>query len=142
MFKGRIVSRSFVNGKAHTFQKDFDDYDAYQSFVQDHPEYDSTRILTSLFNPWAHWDSPLASLSSPQRMLPVETKHLPEGMDLEKYEQRRAEKRKNEADKLAKRQSLERSEAYLKDYLEENPEDRDAQQDLKSIQDSLKELTN
>jgi hypothetical protein len=39
-----------------------------------------------------------------------------------------------------RRQSLERSESYLKDYLRENPEDTDAKDDLEKIEKELKAL--
>ena len=41
------------------------------------------------------------------------------------------------AEKIAKKQSLERTEAYLKDYIEENPDDSDAQWDLERIEKEL-----
>ena len=124
-----------MDGKVHTFQKDFDDYDDYQKFVGAHPEYDSTRLFQNFWNPWSLWDNTLLSnTGSTLPSLPVETQHLPEGVDLEKYEKRRAEKRETEAEKLAKKQSLERTEAYLKDYLEENPDDSDARDDLVKIE--------
>lgn len=72
-------------------------------------------------------------------LLPADTRHLPDGVDLEKYEKRRIEKRQTEAEKLQKKQSLERTQAYLKDYLEENPEDTDAKDDLEKIEKKLKE---
>lgn len=71
----------------------------------------------------------------------MNAKHLPEWIDLEKYEKKRLEKRQTEAEKYEKKQSLERTEAYLQDYLEENPDDTDAQSDLETIQKELKSLT-
>ena len=130
-----------MDGKVHTFQKNFDDYDDYQKFVGAHPEYDSTRLLQNFWNPWSLWDNTLLSnTGSTLPSLPVETRHLPEGVDLEKYEKRRAEKKQTEAEKIAKKQSLERTEAYLKDYLEENPDDSDARDDLVKIEWELESM--
>lgn len=126
-----------MNGKVHTFQKDFDDYDEYQEFVGTHPEYSSRGLLENFWNPWASLGRYLPSYEE-SRLLPPDTRHLPEGVSLEKYEKRRLEKRQTEAEKLEKKQSLERTEAYLKDYLEENPEDKDAKGDLEKIQKELK----
>ncbi len=72
--------------------------------------------------------------------LPADTRHLPEGIDLEKYEKRRLEKRQTEAEKIAKRHSLERTIAYLKDYLEENADDSDAKSDLEKVEKELEGL--
>ena len=130
-----------MDGKVHTFQKDFDDYDDYQKFVGAHPEYDSTRLFQNFWNPWSLWDNTLLSnTGSTLPSLPVETRHLPEGVDLEKYEKRRAEKKQTETEKIAKKQSLERTEAYLKDYLEENPDDSDARDDLVKIEWELESM--
>jgi hypothetical protein len=91
MFKWRIISRSHVNGKVHTFQKDFDDYDQYQEFIGNHPEYNVVDSFQPLWNPWRVLDRFV--LPSWTEELPVDTKYLPEGMDLSKYETRRREKR-------------------------------------------------
>lgn len=139
MFRWRIISRSNVNGKVHTFQKDFDDYDSYQEFVGAHPEYSPRSFLENFWNPWASFDRYLPSTDD-TRYLTADTRHLPEGVDLEKYEKRRAEKRQTEAEKLAKKQSLERTQAYLKDYLEENPDDQDARSDLEKVEKELSSL--
>ena len=133
MFKWRIISRSNINGKLHTFQKNFDDYDDYREFLDQNPEYASRAILGDWWNPWSAWDPRLPDFQD-TRYLPVDTRHLPEGVDLEKYEKRRAEKKQTEAEKIAKKQSLERTQAYLKDYLEENPDDSDARDDLVKIE--------
>lgn len=141
MFKWRVVSRSNVNGKVHTFQKDFDDYDDYQKFVGENPEYDTSRLFTNFWNPWNIWDNPLLSgHGATLPSLPADVRHLPEGVDLEKYEKRRVEKRQTEAEKLEKRQSLERSKSYLTDYLEENPDDTEARSDLEKIEKELDTL--
>ena len=138
MFKWRIISRSNIHGKVHTFQKDFDDYDAYQSFLGEHPEYSPQSALERLWNPWSYFDRALQiwQWSTPF----VDTKYLPEGFDLEKYEKRRAEKRQNEEEKIEKKQSLELTKVYLTDYLGENPDDSDAKSDLEKIESELKEL--
>lgn len=141
MFKGRIISRSNVNGKIHTFQKDFDDHDAYIEFINANPEYSPRGFLENFWSPWSLFDRSLmsgqgASLPS----LPADTRHLPEGMNLDKYEKRRLEKRQNEAEIAEKRHSLERAKAYLTDYLEENSHDDEAREDLAKIEQELKEL--
>lgn len=128
-----------MNGKVHTFQKDFDDYDTYQEFVGQHPEYSPRSFLENFWHPWGALDRHLPSYED-TRLLPADTRYLPDGIDLEKYEKRRAEKRQTEAEKLEKKQSLERTESYLKDYLEENPDDKDAQSDLEKIQKELTSL--
>ena len=139
MFKWRIISRSNVNGKVHTFQKDFDDYDSYKEFVGQHPEYSPRSFLENFWNPWGTLDRYLPNYGD-SRLLPADTRHLPEGVDLEKYEKRRHEKRQTEAEKLAKKQSLERTVAYLTDYLEENPDDTEARSDLEKIEKELQPL--
>jgi hypothetical protein len=128
-----------VNGKVHTFQKDFDDYDSYQEFVGNHPEYSPRNLLENFWNPWSTFDKYLPTTDD-AHYLPADTRHLPEGIDLEKYEKRRIEKRQSEGEKLAKKQSLERTKAYLNDYLEENPNDTDAQSDLEKIEKELSSL--
>ncbi len=140
MFKWRIVSRSNINGKVHTFQKDFDDYDSYQEFVGQNPEYSPRSLIESFWNPWSFWEKLLPLSYLPLQNLPTDTKHLPEGVDLEKYEKRRLEKRQTEAEKLMKKQSLERSKAYLEDYLEENSGDKDASEDLGKIKAELEKI--
>ena len=101
--------------------------------MDQNPEYASRAILGDWWNPWSAWDPRLPDFQD-TRYLPADTRHLPEGVDLEKYEKRRAEKKQTEAEKIAKKQSLERTEAYLKDYLEENPDDSDARDDLVKIE--------
>ncbi len=139
MFKWRIISRSNVNGKVHTFQKDFDDYDTYRSFLDENPDFLPRAFLGDWWSPWKTWN-PLLSDFEEVRALPADTRHLPEGVDLHKYEKRRLEKRQSETEKLMKKQSLESTEAYLKDYLEENPDDSDAKSDLEKVQKELKSL--
>ena len=73
--------------------------------------------------------------------LPTNTKYLPEGIDLSKYENRRLEKRQSEAEKLQKKYSLERSKAYLDDYIAENPDDADAKADIDKIEKEIKTLS-
>lgn len=141
MFRWRIISRSNVNGKVHTFQKDFDDYDAYQEFVRENPEYNPTRLIGNFWNPWSAWDGLFPSLTGAGATLPADTRYLPEGVDLDKYEKRRLEKRQTEAEKMEKRRSLESSKAYLSDYLEENPDDTEAKSDLEKVEAELKSLT-
>lgn len=128
-----------MNGKVHTFQKDFDDYDSYQEFIGHNPEYSPRSFLDAFWNPWGMADRYLP-FSDHVQVLPADTRHLPEGVDLEKYEKRRAEKRQSEAEKAAKKQSLERSVAYLQDYLSENPDDTDASSDLETLQKELSSL--
>ncbi len=74
------------------------------------------------------------------RAIPGNTKYLPEGMDLSKYENRRIEKRQSEAEKLQKKYSLERSREYLEDYITENPDDTEAKKDMEKIEKELKTL--
>ena len=139
MFKWRIISRSNINGKVHSFQKDFDDYDAYYDFIENNPEYSPRHALVDFWNPWSIFDRsyPTHSLAS---HTPVDTKYLPEGIDLWKYETRRIEKRQSEAEKAQKKYSLERSKAYLEEYLVENPDDTDAKSDLEKINKEIQSL--
>ncbi len=141
MFKGRIISRSNVNGKIHTFQKDFDDYATYEEFLGDHPEYSPRNFLENFWNPWRGLERITPGGYTDTSQLPADTKHLPEGVDLEKYEKRRQEKRQTEAEKAEKRYSLERSKSYLEDYLKENMDDQDARSDLEKIEKELSVLT-
>lgn len=139
MFKWRIISRSNINGKVHSFQKDFDDYDAYHDFVERNPEYSPRQALIDFWNPWSVFDR-----SYPTQILgsntPVDSKYLPEWVDLWKYENRRLEKRQTEAENLQKKYSLERSKVYLEEYLGENPDDTEAKADLDKIQSEIKLL--
>lgn len=139
MFKWRVISRSNVNGKVHTFQKDFDDYDDYRAFLADHPDYVPRAILGNWWNPWSQWD-PLLPDFQTNVALPADTRYLPEGVDLDKYEKRRLEKRQSEAEKIEKKHSLERMKAYLSDYIEENPDDTEAKSDLEKIEKELQSL--
>lgn len=61
-------------------------------------------------------------------------------MNLEKYEKRRLERRQSEAEKAEKRHSLEQTQSYLKNYLEENPDDSEAKDDLTKIEKELASL--
>lgn len=141
MFKGRIISRSNVNGKVHTFQKDFDDYDTYQSFMSENPEYNTGDIFRSLWNPWGQLDRFFGIGNGTQyETLPAPTKHLPEGINLDKYERRRIEKRQSEIEKTEKRYALEQSKKYLEDYLTEHGDDSEARDDLKKIEKELESL--
>lgn len=140
MFKWRIISRSNVNGKIHTFQKDFDDYDTYRSFLDENPEYLPKAYLGDWWSPWKTWNPLLPDFIEDRKMLPTDTRHLPEWVNLEKYEKRRLEKRQTETEKLLKKQSLESTVAYLKDYLEENPDDNEAKGDIEKIEKELKTL--
>lgn len=56
MFKGRVISRSNINGKVHTFQKDFDDYESYQSFLAENPDFNTTRIFENIWQPFQLWN--------------------------------------------------------------------------------------
>ncbi len=128
-----------MNGKVHTFQKDFDNYEDYQGFLDNNPEYNPSSIFRNFWNPWSAWDRVLPNYEN-TRLLPADTRHLPEGIDLEKYEKRRLEKRQTEAEKAEKRHSLERTKEYLEDFLAENPGDPDATADLEKIESELKTL--
>lgn len=139
MFKWRIVSRSNINGKVHTFQKDFDDYDDYATFLEKNPEYLPRAYLWNWWSPWRDWN-PLLPDYQETPALPADTRHLPEGVDLAKYEKRRLEKRQSETEKLLKKQSLESTIAYLRDYLEENPDDLDAKTDIEKIEKELESM--
>lgn len=139
MFKGKIVSRTNINGKVHTFQKDFDDYDAYQEFLSTHPEFNQN--LLGAINPWRMLDR-FMGFSTPLRSeLPAESKkYLPEGIDLDKYEKRREEKRQKMLANAERCRSLECGKAYLEEYLAENADDKEAQKDLEAITKELKDL--
>ena len=139
MFKWRIVSRSNINGKVHTFQKDFDDYDDYRTFLDENPDYLPRATLWDWWSPWRDWN-PLLPDFQEMTLLPADTRHLPEWVNLDKYERRRLEKRQTESEKLMKKQSLERSRAYLVDYLEENPDDTEAKSDLEKINSELESM--
>lgn len=139
MFKWRIVSRSNINGKVHTFQKDFDDYDDYKIFLEQNPDYLPRAYLGNWWSPWRDWN-PLLPDYQETPALPADTRHLPEGVDLAKYEKRRLEKRQSETEKLLKKQSLESTIAYLRDYLEENPDDLDAKTDIEKIEKELESM--
>jgi hypothetical protein len=115
-------------------KKDFDDYDDYQRFVGENPEYDTANIFQRLWTPWNTWDRLFAPMGSEIPTLPADTRHLPEWVNLEKYEKRRFEKRQTEAEKAEKRHSLERTRAYLTDYLEENSDDTEAKSDLEKVE--------
>lgn len=139
MFKWRIVSRSNINGKIHTFQKDFDDYDTYQEFIGNNPEYSPRTLLENFWNPWSTYERFLPTYRDAPTLV-ADTRHLPDGINLEKYEKRRAEKRQSESERLAKKQSLERTQAYLADYIAENPDDTEAKSDLEKIESEIKNL--
>ncbi|MFO0763920.1 MAG: hypothetical protein U0518_03630 [Candidatus Gracilibacteria bacterium] len=141
MFQGRIVSRSNINGKVHTFQKDFDDYDSYQKFINENPEYNTKGLFQNFFDGWNSPFDSFFALPGGTRTLPADIKHLPDGVDLTKYENRRAEKRRMSAEQAERRYSLEQSKTYIQDYLSENPDDSDAQDDLKKIEQELQKLT-
>ena len=136
MFKWRIISRSSVNGKIHTFQKDFDDYDAYRAFLDENPDFLPRATLGDWWSPWKNWN-PLLPDFEEIKALPWDIRHLPEWVDLDKYEKRRLEKRQSETEKLLKKQSLESTVAYLKDYIEENPNDSEAKEDLEKVENEL-----
>ena len=127
-----------MNGKVHTFQKDFDDYEEYSAFLEENPEYISRAYLGDWWSPWALWDPLLPDYATSS--LPSNTRHLPEGVDLTKYEKRRIEKRHGEAEKTEKKHSLERSKAYLTDYIAENSDDGEARKDLEKIEKEIKTL--
>lgn len=141
MFKWRIISRSNIHGKVHTFQKDFDDYDSYQAFISEHPEYSTKQFFEDFWNPWSFLESPSnRNSNSHSYYLPNRQKFLPDGIDLEKYEKRRMERRQLEAEKMEKKNSLERTQEYLQNYLKENPEDTEAKDDLKKIEKELADI--
>ena len=128
-----------MNGKLHTIEKDFDSYDDYRAYLDEHPEYIPRAYLGDWWSPWAQWDPLLPDYATPA--LPTDTRYLPEGVDLTKYEKRRIEKRHGEAEKTEKKHSLERSQAYLTDYIAENTDDKEAKDDLEKIEKEIKALT-
>ena len=138
MFQWRVVSRSNLNGKVHTIQKDFDNYEDYRAFLEENPEYLSRAYLGDWWSPWAQWDPllPDYAIWAP----PADTRYLPDGVDLTKYEKRRIEKRHGEAEKTEKKHSLERNREYLTDYIAENMDDQEAKDDLAKIDTELKNL--
>ncbi len=69
-----------------------------------------------------------------------DARYLPEGVDLDKYEQRRFEKQIALEEKSQKRVSLERAKSYLDGYIVENPDDTDAKKDLEKIEKELNEI--
>lgn len=99
--------------------------------MNEHPDYAPRAYLGDWWSPWSLWDPLLPDYQTPA--LPADTRHLPEGVDLEKYEKRRLEKRQSEIEKVEKKHALERTQAYLADYLEENPDDTDAKADLEKV---------
>lgn len=50
------------------------------------------------------------------------------------------ERRQLEAEKMEKKNSLERTQEYLQNYLKENPEDTEAKDDLKKIEKELADI--
>ena len=140
MFKWRIISRSNINGKVHSFQKDFDDYDSYQEFIGVNPEYSPRNFLENFYTPWNLLNSFPQTLDAENRNTPIDTKYLPEGIDLSKYQNRRLEKRQTEAQKMEKKNSLEKTLAYLEEYLKENSDHTEAKDDIEKIKAELKNL--
>jgi hypothetical protein len=70
----------------------------------------------------------------------ADTRYLPEGVNLDKYEQKRFEKQIALEEKSQKQSSLERAKSYLDGYILENPDDTDAKKDLEKIEKELKEF--
>lgn len=139
MFKWRVISRSNINGKIHTFQKDFDDYEAYQEFVQQNPEYNTSRFLDTWTQPWSLWDNFFSSSRVPEISAP-NTVYAPEGIYLAKYEKRLQEKRVERAEVQKKKASFEASREWLSRYLEENPDDQEAKDDLEKVKKEIEAL--
>lgn len=102
MFQLRIISSSNVDGKVPTFQKDFEDYDSYREFMDQHPEYLSRAYLGNWWNPWSQWD-PLLPDFQDSTTLPFDSHYLPEDVDLDKYEKKWLEKSHGEAEKTEKK---------------------------------------
>ena len=142
MFKGRVISRSNINGKVHTFQKDFDDYESYRSFIEENPDFNTSRLFENVFHPLQFWSGfPFTQNGSLLTNQSTLTKYLPEWVNLEKYEKRREEKRIEQVEKAEKKQTLEKSKSYLMDYMNENPDDTEAREDLEKIEQELIRLT-
>jgi hypothetical protein len=112
-----------VNGKAHTFQKDFTDFQSYRDFMGQYPEW----YFGGLFE-----------TTQPEQFLAPANAS---GIELEKYEQRRKEKIAINKERQHKKNSLERVRNYLQKYLEESPEDMEAQTDLKKVEEELQTYT-
>ena len=106
--------------------------------MNEHPDYAPRAYLGDWWSPWSLWDAMLPDYQAPA--LPADTRLLPEGVALEKYEKRRLEKKQSEAEKIRKRHTLEKTQAYLKDYLEENPDDTEAKSDLEKVEKELEGL--
>ena len=142
-FFGHFVSgRNFHQRRASSaIQKDFDDYDSYQKFISENPEYNTKGLFQNFLGGWNSPFDSFFALPGGTQSLPADTKHLPDGVDLNKYENRRAEKRRLATQNAEKRYSLEQSKAYIQDYLTENPDDSDAQSDLEKIEKELKQLS-
>ena len=138
MFKWRVVSRSNVNGKIYTFQKDFDDYDSYREFLDENPTYLSHAHLGDWWSPWAQWDPLLSDYQeSPDNGV---NRHLPAWVSLDKYMKRLDDKRELEDEKTEKRESLASGKAFLMSYIDKNPDDQEAKDDLAKIDTEIKSL--
>jgi hypothetical protein len=62
-------------------------------------------------------------------------------VNLDKYTKRLDAKRALESEQAEKRDSLENGKTFLLDYIEKNPEDTEAKNDLAKIETEIKNLT-
>ena len=98
-------------------------------------------MLDNFWNPWSIWsDNTLPQLFASSHSPSLPAQHLPEGVDLTKYEKRFQDKKIQEHEKQQKKSSLEKTEQWLQNYLEQNPDDNEARDDLEKVKKEIEAI--
>ena len=145
MFQGKVYSYQNINGKEKSFEKTFDSYDEYRSFMWGNNVFSGfLNSGNSVFDSYLDnfFDRKIA-LNSWQPSSVDET--LP--VDLGKYEEEIHKIEMSEAEKRRRKEQLESAKTRLSEYKEKFQQTgkkdllKDVESDMKKIEEELKSLT-
>lgn len=147
MFKGKIYSYTNINWKEKRFEKEFNNFEEYNDFLNSNPEFNTNNFLTGFDNYLENFFNSKFALN-PTYENNLSKKLLPESVDinLEKYEKEAKkideEKEKNKQEKSLLEKTKEKLKWYLEKFKEEWKEDlvKNIKEDIKKIEEKLKKL--
>lgn len=146
MFQGKVYSYQNINGKEKSFEKTFDSYDEYRSFMWGNSMLSgflggAGNIFDSYFNNF--FDSRMALTSGGQSS--ESSIDLP--VDMKKYDEEVRKIEMSEREKECRKQQLESAKTRLTEYKTKFESSgkkgllKDVETDMKKIEEELKSLT-
>ena len=147
MFKGKVYYYSNINWKEKKLEKDFNNFEEYNNFLNSHPEFSPNNLLSfDLDNYLENFFNSRFALETPYSNNNEEKKLLPEWINLDEYEREAKkideEKRKKKEEKWVLEKTLEKLKGYLEKFKKENRNDlvEKIKEDIKKVEEKLKNL--